>query len=137
MLERSDSSARLVYTIPALGVAQIASWGSLYYAFAVLSKPIQTELQLSQPVLFGAFTLALLTSSLTSPNVGKAIDRFGGKRILCAGSVVAAAALLALASATNVWTVYAAWVLAGLAMPMALYDPAFVSAKLAAPSVCG
>ncbi len=123
----SASPARLVYAIPALGVAQIASWGSLYYAFAVLSKPIQAELQLSQPVLFGAFTLALLTSSLNAPRVGKAIDRFGGKAILCAGSVVAAAALLALASATNVWTVYAAWVLAGLAMPMALYDPAFAT----------
>lgn len=126
-LEGTASSASLVYAIPALGIAQIASWGSLYYSFAVLSKPIQAELQLTQPILFGAFTLALLTSSLSAPRVGKAIDRFGGKIVLCSGSAVAAVALLALASATSVWTLYAAWVLAGLAMPMALYDPAFAT----------
>jgi len=127
VLNESNSPACLVYVIPALGIAQIVSWGSLYYAFAVLSKSIQVELQLSQPVLFGAFTSALLMSSLCSPHVGKAIDRFGGKRILCAGSVLAAAALLMQAFATDIWSVYTAWVLAGVAMPMALYDPAFAT----------
>lgn len=117
----------MVYVIPALGFAQIASWGSLYYSFAVLSKPIQAELHLSQPEIFGAFTLAMLTSSLTAPRVGKAIDRFGGKRVLCMGSIAAATALLAMAGVGNLWTVYLAWALAGLAMPMALYDPAFAT----------
>ncbi|AOZ00896.1 hypothetical protein BKK81_17810 [Cupriavidus sp. USMAHM13] len=117
----------MIYVIPALGFAQIASWGSLYYSFAVLSKPIQAELHLSQPEIFGAFTLAMLTSSLTAPRVGKAIDRFGGKRVLCMGSIAAAAALLAMAGVGNLWTVYLAWALAGLAMPMALYDPAFAT----------
>ncbi|WP_174426648.1 MFS transporter [Cupriavidus basilensis] len=121
------SAARLAHTIPALGIAQIASWGSLYYAFAVLAKPIQADLHLSQPEIFGAFTFALLTSSLCAPRVGRAIDRLGGKRVLCVGSLVAATALLAMACVTDVWTVYAAWMLAGLAMPMALYDPAFAT----------
>lgn len=117
----------MIYVISALGFAQIASWGSLYYSFAVLSKPIQAELRLSQPEIFGAFTLAMLTSSLTAPRIGKAIDRFGGKRVLCMGSIAAAMALLAMAAVGNLWTVYLAWALAGLAMPMALYDPAFAT----------
>ncbi|WP_354681861.1 MFS transporter [Cupriavidus necator] len=126
-------SVRLAVVIPALGIAQIASWGSLYYAFAVLSGPIQVELNIDQPVLFGAFTLALLVSALTAPRTGKAIDRFGGKRILCAGSVIAALALAALGLAINVPMVYVAWILAGLAMPMALYDPAFATLHQLAP----
>lgn len=66
---------RLAVVVPALGIAQIASWGSLYYAFAVLSGPIQAELQIDQPVLFGAFTLALLVSALTAPRCDRPLWR--------------------------------------------------------------
>ncbi|WP_063832603.1 MFS transporter [Cupriavidus sp. SK-4] len=129
----SAAPVRLGLVVPALGIAQIASWGSLYYSFAVLSGPVQAELKVGQPVLFGAFTLALLVSALTAPRTGRAIDRFGGKRILCAGSILAALALGALAMASNVPMVYGAWILAGLAMPMALYDPAFATLHQLAP----
>ena len=34
--------------IPALGIAQIISWGSLYYSIAILASPIQVTLGISK-----------------------------------------------------------------------------------------
>ena len=40
--------------VAALGVTQIASWGSLYYAFAVVMDSVRRELGASPPVVVGA-----------------------------------------------------------------------------------
>lgn len=37
-----------------LGVAQIISWGSLYYSLTVLALPIREELGFSDLMIFGA-----------------------------------------------------------------------------------
>jgi MFS family permease len=85
---------RLWHVIPALGIAQIISWGSLYYSIAVLASPIQAALGLSQTGLFGAFTIGMLVSGAASPMVGKLVDERGGRNVLTAGSLVGAAAFL-------------------------------------------
>ena len=79
--------------VPALGVAQIISWGALYYAIAVLGASIGADLGLSPAHVFGAYSAGLLLSGLTAPMAGRAIDRWSGRIVLTVGSVVAALAL--------------------------------------------
>ena len=111
----------------ALGVAQIVSWGTLFYAIAVLGPPMRDALHVDDVALFGSFTLGLLVSGLAAPAVGRRIDARGGRGVLATGSVLGALACMVLGLATEPWHMVAGWVLAGLSMAMCLYDPAFAT----------
>jgi hypothetical protein len=113
--------------VPALGATQIVSWGTLYYSIAVLGASMRAELDISAAVLFGAYSLALLISALTAPFVGRAIDRYGGRAVMSAGSVSAAIALFLIAHAHSTVSLYLAWSVAGIAMAMTMYDAAFAT----------
>lgn len=71
--------ALLARAVVVLGLSQIATWGSLYYAIAVLAGPMADDLGLPRSLVFGAFSAALVVSGLASPHVGRAIDRHGGR----------------------------------------------------------
>jgi len=116
-----------------MGVAQIISWGSLYYSLTVLSQPIKQELGFSDVTIFGAFTAGQLLSALAAPLVGRRIDRAGGRDVMSAGSFLAAIALAIVALAREPFVFAAGWMLAGLAMAACLYHPAFTSLFQIAP----
>jgi len=109
----------------ALGVTQITAWGSIYYLFPLLMEPLQSAVGASRSVVVGAFTLSLMVSGLLAPVVGRAIDRRGGRMLMAAGSLLAAAALAALGQVTTPLQLYVVWALLGVAMAGTLYEPAF------------
>ena len=113
--------------VSSLGVAQIISWGSLFYAIGVLGPAMRAELGVSELFLFSAFTGGLLVSGTFAPIAGRYIDRRGGRFVLSIGSVVAAVAMAVLAIAPNAWVMVAGWLIAGAAMSACLYDPAFAT----------
>lgn len=77
--------------------------------------------------MFGAFSAALLLSALLAPWVGRAIDRYGGRPILVASSVVFALGLALLGAAQNFEIVVVAWLVLGVGMALGLYDAAFAA----------
>lgn len=111
--------------IPVLSVGLLVSWGSLYYAFAVLAAPMQKDLHYSAEVLTGAFSVALLMWGVATYFIGPALDRWGARRIMILGSIIAAAGFAGLHSVDSVWTFYLLWSALGAAMAMTLYEPAF------------
>jgi predicted MFS family arabinose efflux permease len=120
-------------TVSLLGVAQIISWGSLYYTLTVLAAPIRQELGFNDLMVFGAFTLGQLLSGVTAPVVGRRIDQAGGRSVMTLGSLVAALALVVVAAAHEPIAFTLGWMLAGVAMAACLYDPAFASLYQIAP----
>ena len=70
----NDRAPPLWRTISLLGIAQIISWGSLYYTLTVLAAPIRQELGFSDLMIFGAFTLGQLLSGVAAP-LGWPADR--------------------------------------------------------------
>ncbi|MDQ3026122.1 MAG: MFS transporter [Pseudomonadota bacterium] len=113
--------------ITALGVAQIISWGSLFYAIGVLGPAMRRDLGVSELFLFSAFTAGLLLSGTIAPAMGRLIDRRGGRFVLSLGSVLAVIAMALLATAPNAAVMVAGWLVAGAAMAACLYDPAFAT----------
>lgn len=113
--------------VAALGVAQIISWGTLFYAVGVVGPSMARDVGVSEVFVFGAFTAGLLVSGFASPLVGRAIDARGGRFVLALGSVLAAGAMAVLAFAWHPAVLVAGWLLAGAAMAAALYDPAFAT----------
>jgi len=109
----------------ALGVAQIISWGSYFYAFALLMQPLQQQLETSQAVVVGAFSLALLVAGLLSAPTGRWIDQHGGHALMSWGSLAGAALLALLSQVQSLLQLYLVWAGLGAVMAATLYDPAF------------
>ena len=118
---------RLGARVAALGVAQIVSWGTLFYTIAVLGAAMRAELGVSDLVLFGAYSAGLMVSGALSPTIGRWIDAGHAREILAGGSCVGALSLAVLALAQGPATLVAGWLLAGVAMALTLYDPAFAT----------
>jgi MFS family permease len=123
MLEPAPGA--LVLPVALLGMTQIIAWGSLFYAIAVLAQPMADTLGIGTTGVFGAFSASLAISGLTAPAIGRALDRFGGYRIMAAGSAISAVALMLIASAQGPVQFFIGWGLAGVAMAANLYDAAF------------
>jgi MFS family permease len=120
-----EADAASFGTICALGIAQIISWGSMFYAFSFLITPLMEASGAGRSVVFGAFSLGLLISGLLSAPVGALIDRVGGRGVMTAGSVAGAALLALLSQVQSVVALYAVWAGLGFVMAATLYDPAF------------
>lgn len=114
-------------TIAILAFTQIASWGSLYYAFAVLAPDIQRELGMSAEAAFAAFSWSLLVAGVAATPVGALVDRHGGRYVMAAGSLVSAIGLAWLSRCTTVASYWCAWSVLGLAMALTLYEAAFAT----------
>jgi MFS family permease len=110
-----------------LGLAQTLSWGSSFYLPAVLAHPMATDLGLPPPMVYLAFSLALVVSAAVGPAAGRAIDRLGGRPVLMGCNGVFALGLVLLALAQGPWGLFAAWAVLGLAMGAGLYEAAFAT----------
>ena len=111
--------------IAGLGVGQIISWGSFYYAFPLIALPMSQELGLDKPEIYGAATFGLVIGSLANYPVGAAIDRGYGRALMAAGSVVGGLLMFGWAEITNLWSLYLLFAGIGLVQAMTLYEPAF------------
>ncbi|HEX5690576.1 MAG TPA: MFS transporter, partial [Roseiflexaceae bacterium] len=129
----APGAAPLWRTVSLLGVAQIISWGTLYYTLTVLAAPIRQELGFSDLTIFGAFTIGQLVSGVAAPFVGRRIDRAGGRSVMTIGSGSAALALVVVAVAREPILFTIGWMVAGFAMAACLYDSAFAALYQIAP----
>lgn len=113
--------------VSSLGTAQTLAWGSSYYLPAMLAVPMASELGVTTPTVYAAFSGALVASALVGPWAGHAIDRHGGRAVLAGTSLLFALGLAMLGWATGLWTMLAAWLVIGVAMGSGLYEAAFSS----------
>jgi predicted MFS family arabinose efflux permease len=75
----------------------------------------------------GGFSIALLTMALSSPVVGRTIDRHGGRQVMATGAGLNALGCVGLALSHSVAAYYTAWICLGIAMRLTLYDAAFAT----------
>lgn len=109
----------------ALGFAQLISWGSVFYAFALLLDPVEQALGLSRAESSLAFSLMLLAEGLLAFHVGRWIDRGHERWVMTGGSLLLAAALGWHTQVHNLLGFYVAWALMGVGLAGTLYPPAF------------
>lgn len=109
----------------ALGISQLVCWGLSYYLIGGFGERMAADFGWSRAVIYGGFSTALLVMGLTSPFIGRLIDRHGGRYVMSAGSILTAAGSVGLSLSHGLVTYYGAWVVLGVAMRMTLYDAAF------------
>jgi len=108
-----------------VSLAQVVSWGILYYAFSVFVTPMQAELGWTTVELTGAYSLSLLCNGLAAVPVGRWLDRRGPRALMIAGSILAALLVAAWAGVRSLPAFYAVMVGIGLVSAAVLYEPAF------------
>jgi predicted MFS family arabinose efflux permease len=118
----------------ALAFTQLVGWGTTYYLPALLAVPMAAASGIPLDWVFGGVTVMSLVSAGVAPIVGRRLDRYGAGYWMTIGSVVMAAGLLILAFAGNPAIFVFAWVVMGVAAPMALSQSASTAIVQAAPS---
>jgi MFS family permease len=109
-----------------LSIAQLVSWGVLYYGFSLFVVPMENELGWSRTTLNGALSLGLLAAGLAAYPVGSWIDRHGGRWLMTTGTLLGVAMLIAWSQVTDIIVFHAIWIGIGIAQAATLYEPAFV-----------
>jgi MFS family permease len=108
-----------------LSLAQLITWGSVFYTFALLMAPLERELGLSRAESSLAFSLALLAEGLLAYPVGRWIDRGHERAVMTAGSLGVALCLALHSQVHSPFGFYAVWTGLGAALSATLYSPAF------------
>src|SRR5829696_1148270 len=111
--------------VSALSITHLISYGTLFYAFALLIEPMEQDLGWSKSALTAAFSLALISSAFFAIPVGRLIDRGYGRAVMTGGSVLAAL-LLALWAYTDSYPVFLLiWLGLGAATSALFYEAGF------------
>jgi len=108
-----------------LSLAQLISWGSVFYGYSLLLEPVERELGLSRAETSLAFSLALLAEGLLAWPVGRLIDRGHERAVMTGGSLVLGACLLLHSAVDSQAGFYLAWLGLGIGLSGTLYPPAF------------
>lgn len=120
--------------ITGLGIAQICSWGSLYYSFPQIAAAMEKDLGWSSTQIYGAATAGMLLSALAAVPVGTAIDRGHGRWVMAGASVIAGLLLLGWSFVGDLMLYYVMVAGIGAMQAATLYEPAFaVVARRAGP----
>ncbi len=108
-----------------LSLAQLISWGSLYYTFSLLLQPLEAEFGFSRAQSSLALSIALLMEGVMAFWVGRLIDKGHGRAVMLCGTLLAGTALFAHSLMFHGFQLYALWALIGCSFACTLYAPAF------------
>ncbi len=108
-----------------LSVAQLVTWGSVFYMFSLLVEPLEIELGMGRAQSSLAFSLALLAEGLLAFPVGRLIDRGHERWVMTGGSLLVAACLGLHSLVASVRDFYVIWIGLGVGCAATLYTPAF------------
>ena len=103
--------------------------GCAFYSFSALKPVLVANFGSSEAAIAGAASLYMLVLGLTGPVVGRMTDRYGPRRLILGGAVIAGAGLMLLAVANAVWQLWVLYGVIGIGMAGAGVVP--VSATIA------
>lgn len=113
--------------LAALCVTVTVSYGTLYYAFAVLAPTISHRQGWSLTALTAGLSAASLTAGVVGVPVGKVIQRSGPRTPMTVGAVVGAAGLAGMAGAPSLGLFLASTIVSGVGAAGLFYAPAFAA----------
>jgi len=94
--------------------------GDVTYAYGVFLPSFNETFGWHRSVLSGPYTLFLVLSGLLGPLVGWTVARFGARKNIAAGNLLAVAGLIGMSQVQSVWHVYLFFgVLGGMALAFA------------------
>jgi MFS family permease len=108
-----------------LAVAQLVSWGTLFYSFPLFVGPMLRELGWPLAAANGALTVGLLVTGLAAYPVATVLERRGGRAVMTLGSLGAGALLLVWSRIAALESFYLLWIALGACMGCVLIETVF------------
>jgi len=109
----------------ALSLAQLISWGSIYYSFSLLLVPMEQTTGWGRTSMNAALSVGLLISGFAAYPIGTLIDRGYGRIVMSGGSILGSAMLLLWSHTHALPILFVVWAGLGVAMAATFYDPVF------------
>ncbi|MFL3315241.1 MFS transporter [Klebsiella michiganensis] len=111
----------------AAGCNQLINWGISFYMPGTFARAIAQETGWAATEIYFGLTIAMLMMAMLSPFVARLLARFGGQRVVVTGTLMISAGCLVMTYVQSLPGWFAAWVLTGAGMRLALYDALFAA----------
>jgi len=86
------------------------------YAFSLFVRPLQAELGWSRGGIMAAFTIYIVVSGAASPFIGRMVDRYGVKKVIPTGALIAGVGFVFLSQMNDLWYFYVGYTILGVGM---------------------
>lgn len=115
----------VVRTLIVLAIAQLVGWGSVGQ-LTVIGSQVAADLHMSTAAAFAGNSVLYVVMGLCAPPLGRAFARFGARRVMIAGTILAALGFALLAAAGGPLSYFAAWIILGMAGSATLTTAAYI-----------
>ncbi|MBN9587969.1 MAG: hypothetical protein BGN85_09065 [Alphaproteobacteria bacterium 64-11] len=89
--------------LAASAVSEMLATGATSYASGLFVLPLQAEFHISRAGANSAVLILFLGSALTAPHVGRLLDRYSLRLMICLGALIFSAGLAGIALAPSLW----------------------------------
>ena len=115
----------LLRVLIVLATTQLIAWGTLSLP-AVIGRAMAADLGMDLTAIFASTTVLYMSMGLCSPLLARPFIKHGGRRVMIAGTLLAAPGYALLASAQGPLSYYAAWLLIGIAGSATLSTASYI-----------
>ncbi|MBY5326087.1 MFS transporter [Rhizobium leguminosarum] len=116
---------KIVGILFVLAVTQVIGWGTVSLP-AIIGRQVAADLDMNIEAVFAGSSILYVVMGLWAPLLAKAFTRFGARRVMVAGTVLAAPGFVLLSVSTGPVTYFAAWVVLGTAGSATLTTAAYI-----------
>lgn len=90
--------------------------GTVGYTFPLFFKPLEAEFGWSRGAISIALTINLVTHAAAAPLIGRLVDRYGTRRVVCLGALIGGLGFVWLSYMQDLWSFYLAYIVIGAGM---------------------
>ena len=84
-----------------------------WYAFSLFVKPLEAAMGWSRGEIMAGFTVLFLMIAVTSPFIGRIVDRYGAKRVIVSGAIIVGLGFTFLTQMNHLWHFYLGYAIVG------------------------
>jgi predicted MFS family arabinose efflux permease len=125
LMRFSGRDRKIIRVLFVLAVTQVIGWGTVSLP-AIIGRLLAADLGMNIEAVFAGTSVLYVIMGLWAPVLAKGFVRFGARRVMMAGAVLAALGFLLLSVSTGPMLYFAAWVILGTAGSATLTTAAYI-----------
>ena len=109
-----ESGRKIVGILVVVAIGQVIGWGTVGL-LAVVGREVAADLGMDIAAVFAGNSIFYVATGLSAPVLARAFIRFGARRVMISGSIIAVPGFVLLSYAIGPVSFFAAWVILGIA----------------------